>query len=51
MEKSKRFKVRAFTEEQEALVVKSWKSMKKDAGELGVKFFLRSSIVFLYYSV
>ncbi|XP_044508827.1 non-symbiotic hemoglobin 1 [Mangifera indica] len=42
MEKSKRFKVSAFTEEQEALVVKSWKSMKKDAGELGVKFFLRT---------
>ncbi|KAJ0076804.1 hypothetical protein Patl1_36313 [Pistacia atlantica] len=40
-QKSGRFKVRAFTEEQEALVVKSWNSMKKDAGELGVKFFLR----------
>ncbi|XVE67416.1 hypothetical protein DITRI_Ditri08aG0159000 [Diplodiscus trichospermus] len=35
------FKVRAFTEEQEALVVKSWNSMKKNAGELGLKFFLR----------
>ncbi|XP_031250171.1 non-symbiotic hemoglobin 1-like [Pistacia vera] len=41
VERSGRFKVRAFTEEQEALVVKSWNSMKKDAGELGVKFFLR----------
>ncbi|PPR96866.1 hypothetical protein GOBAR_AA23807 [Gossypium barbadense] len=28
-------------EEQEALVVKSWNSMKKNAGELGLKFFLR----------
>ncbi|KAK2978359.1 hypothetical protein RJ640_016461, partial [Escallonia rubra] len=33
--------VTAFTEEQEALVVKSWSSMKKNAGELGLKFFLR----------
>ncbi|ESR36387.1 hypothetical protein CICLE_v10029451mg [Citrus x clementina] len=32
---------RAFTEEQEALVVKSWNVMKKNAGELGLKFFLR----------
>lgn len=30
-----------FTEEQEALVVKSWSVMKKDAGELGLKFFLK----------
>ncbi|XP_042423749.1 non-symbiotic hemoglobin 2-like [Zingiber officinale] len=30
-----------FTEEQEALVVKSWKEMKKDAANLGLKFFLR----------
>ncbi|KAK6159428.1 hypothetical protein DH2020_006742 [Rehmannia glutinosa] len=30
-----------FTEEQEALVVKSWNLMKKDAGEWGVKFFLK----------
>ena len=30
-----------FTEEQEALVVKSWNSMKKNAGELGLKFFLK----------
>ncbi|KAL7002734.1 hypothetical protein U1Q18_003890 [Sarracenia purpurea var. burkii] len=33
--------VTAFTEEQEALVVKSWNSMKTNAGELGRKFFLR----------
>lgn len=38
------FIVRAFTEEQEALVVKSWNSMKKNAGDLGLKFFLRSII-------
>ncbi|XP_017256230.1 non-symbiotic hemoglobin 1 isoform X2 [Daucus carota subsp. sativus] len=31
----------AFTEEQEALVVKSWNVMKKDAAELGLKFFLK----------
>ncbi|GMN37470.1 hypothetical protein TIFTF001_006836 [Ficus carica] len=30
-----------FTEEQEALVVKSWAAMKKNAGELGLKFFLK----------
>ncbi|RVW48424.1 Hemoglobin-2 [Vitis vinifera] len=30
-----------FTEEQEALVVKSWNSMKKNSGELGLKFFLK----------
>ncbi|OWM83778.1 hypothetical protein CDL15_Pgr004209 [Punica granatum] len=30
-----------FTEEQEALVVKSWSVMKKNAGELGLKFFLK----------
>ncbi|CAA6657724.1 unnamed protein product [Spirodela intermedia] len=30
-----------FTAEQEALVVKSWNVMKKNAGELGLKFFLR----------
>ncbi|KAH7575135.1 hypothetical protein JRO89_XS02G0053200 [Xanthoceras sorbifolium] len=36
-----RFKVRAFSEEQEALVVKSWNAMKKNAGELGLKLFLR----------
>ncbi|PKI58811.1 hypothetical protein CRG98_020801 [Punica granatum] len=31
----------AFTEEQEALVVKSWNRIRKDAAELGLKFFLR----------
>lgn len=30
-----------FSEEQEALVVKSWGAMKKNAAELGLKFFLR----------
>ncbi|KAK6136795.1 hypothetical protein DH2020_029465 [Rehmannia glutinosa] len=30
-----------FTEEEEALVVKSWNLMKKDAGEWGVNFFLK----------
>ncbi|KNA03363.1 hypothetical protein SOVF_209930 [Spinacia oleracea] len=42
---SKRFNggltVKAFSEEQEALVVKSWNAMKKNASELGLKFFLR----------
>lgn len=33
--------VRGFTEEQEALVVKSWNAMKKNSGELGLKFFLK----------
>jgi len=32
----------AFSEEQEALVLKSWNAMKKTAGELGLKLFLRS---------
>ncbi|KAK9287018.1 hypothetical protein L1049_015426 [Liquidambar formosana] len=41
VEKSGRLEVRAFSEEQEALVIKSWNSMKKNAGELGLKFFLR----------
>ncbi|KAK9286251.1 hypothetical protein L1049_014638 [Liquidambar formosana] len=41
MEKSGRLEVRAFTEEQEVLVVKSWNSMKKNSGDLGLKFFLR----------
>ncbi|KAH8497698.1 hypothetical protein H0E87_016830 [Populus deltoides] len=36
-----RLEVSAFGEEQEALMVKSWNSMKKNAGELGLKFFLR----------
>ncbi|XP_072991934.1 anaerobic nitrite reductase Glb1-1-like [Typha latifolia] len=30
-----------FTEEQEALVVKSWSVMKKDAANLGLNFFLK----------
>ncbi|PIN12370.1 hypothetical protein CDL12_15023 [Handroanthus impetiginosus] len=30
-----------FTEEEEALVVKSWSLMKKNAGEWGLKFFLK----------
>jgi len=41
VKKNTRFEVKAFTEEQEALVVKSWNSMKKNAGELSLKFFLR----------
>jgi hypothetical protein len=32
---------RGFTEEQEAVVVKSWTAMKPNAGELGLKFFLK----------
>ncbi|CAH9126148.1 unnamed protein product [Cuscuta epithymum] len=31
----------SFTEEQEALVVKSWESMKKDAGDWSLKLFLK----------
>ncbi|KAK4284614.1 hypothetical protein QN277_001420 [Acacia crassicarpa] len=30
-----------FTQEQEALVVKSWQVMKKNSAELGLKFFLK----------
>ncbi|KAL7082690.1 hypothetical protein ACP275_14G116900 [Erythranthe tilingii] len=41
MGKSRDLKVRAFTEEQEALVTKSWNVMKRNASELGLKFFLR----------
>ncbi|KAK4405244.1 Non-symbiotic hemoglobin 1 [Sesamum angolense] len=41
MKKSGRLEVKAFTEEQEALVTKSWNVMKKNAAELGLKFFLR----------
>ncbi|XP_057503545.1 hemoglobin-2-like [Actinidia eriantha] len=41
VERNRRWEVKAFTEEQEALVVKSWKSMKNNAGELSLKFFLR----------
>jgi len=36
-----RLEVSAFSEDPEALMVKSWNSMKKNAGELGLKFFLR----------
>ncbi|CAI9104443.1 OLC1v1003111C1 [Oldenlandia corymbosa var. corymbosa] len=32
---------RIFTEEEEALVVKSWNSMKANSGEWGLKFFLK----------
>ncbi|OMO92189.1 Globin [Corchorus olitorius] len=35
------YEVKVFTEEQEALVVKSWAAMKKNAAELGLKFFLK----------
>lgn len=31
----------AFSEEEEALVLKSWSAMKKDSATLGLKFFLR----------
>ncbi|KAI3441335.1 GLOBIN domain-containing protein [Psidium guajava] len=41
VERIQKWEVRAFTEEQEALVLKSWNSMKKNASELGLKFFLR----------
>ncbi|XP_050234483.1 hemoglobin-2-like [Mercurialis annua] len=41
VERSGRLKVRALTEKQEALVVKSWSLMKKNAGELSLKFFLK----------
>ncbi|XP_074345823.1 anaerobic nitrite reductase HB1-like isoform X1 [Apium graveolens] len=41
IKKRESFEVKAFTEEQEALVVKSWNVMKKDAAELGLKFFLK----------
>lgn len=32
---------KAFAEEQEALVVKSWNLMKKNAAHIGLMFFLR----------
>lgn len=41
MKKKGIFEVKAFTEEQEALVVKSWNVMKKNAAELGLKFFMK----------
>ncbi|KAK9108765.1 hypothetical protein Sjap_016825 [Stephania japonica] len=40
-EKTGGLRVKAFTEEQEALVVKSWSVMKKNSGDLGMKFFLK----------
>lgn len=47
MEKKHGVEVKAFTEEQEALVTNSWKVMKKNSGELGLKFFLRWVLLFL----
>jgi len=35
------FETKGFTEEQEALVVKSWSAMKKNSAELGLKLFLK----------
>ncbi|XAR59514.1 hypothetical protein NMG60_11015371 [Bertholletia excelsa] len=40
-EKNGKSQTVGFTEEQEALVVKAWSSMKKNAGELGLKLFLK----------
>nr|QAX32746.1 leghemoglobin [Astragalus canadensis] len=40
MEDNKKTEV-VFTEEQEALVVNSWNAIKKNSGELSVKFFKR----------
>ncbi|KAL1805548.1 hypothetical protein ACET3Z_028616 [Daucus carota] len=41
MRQTEGLEVKAFTEEQEALVVKSWNFMKKDAAQLGLNFFLK----------
>ncbi|KAJ4966527.1 hypothetical protein NE237_018376 [Protea cynaroides] len=41
VERNGRFRVRAFSEEQEALVFKSWAVMKPKAGDLAMEFFLR----------
>ena len=49
VERYQRWEVKAFTEDQEALVVKSWKSMKNNAGELGLKFFLRLFLSLLFW--
>ena len=49
VERNQRWEVKAFTEDQEALVVKSWKSMKNNAGELGLKFFLRLFLSLLFW--
>jgi hypothetical protein len=37
-----------FTEEQEALILKSWAVMKKNAADLGLKFFLKYVVNFLF---
>ncbi|PKU63179.1 Non-symbiotic hemoglobin 2 [Dendrobium catenatum] len=40
-----------FSEEEEALVLKSWNTMKKDVATLGLKFFLRYDVKkFIYKS-
>ncbi|GFY95069.1 hemoglobin 1 [Actinidia rufa] len=49
VERNRRWEVKAFTEEQEALVVKSWKSMKNNAGELSLKFFLEVHFCLLLF--
>ncbi|XP_021640997.2 non-symbiotic hemoglobin 1 [Hevea brasiliensis] len=41
VERNRSLKVSGLTEEQEALVVKSWNSVKKNSGELGLKFFIK----------
>ncbi|KAK7816186.1 hemoglobin-2 [Quercus suber] len=38
--------ITGFTKEHEALVVKSWTEMKKNSGELGLKFFLNIGLRF-----
>jgi hypothetical protein len=40
-----------FTEEQEALILKSWAVMKKNAADLGLKFFLKYVVNFLLSSL
>lgn len=40
-----------FTEEQEALILKSWAVMKKDAADLGLKFFLKYATNFLSINI
>lgn len=42
---------RGFTVEQEALVVESWKVMKKNAAELGLKFFLKYVYIHMHVNV
>lgn len=41
VEENKNNTTTGFTEEQEALVVKSWNAMKKDSAELSLKFFVK----------